>query len=433
MGWNAVRSARFEILDRQESPTLSSDAASLPSSADISAIMRVHVVSHAVILEECDRGSLRLVREISNARKYVVSSPALVAENIAEIGREKPERLSEILQTLHDWGYTMPSLRDDEVESSRIAFSGEYADELIQVCAIVSSAQFPFASGFINRFDEAFNSPMTDGTIAASFWMAQDFRSMLMEGFGFYRKDLAKLVLSSPPYITNWLSLFAPYLTQDQVVRAFSYMVEHERFPIQGMDSGTAHDVMESILHPTSRFNLAVNKDEWDEDMDFYEDLISVSELDGTRVICDTKLQGWGEINRSILANYAQNNPDARGNEWSRDVPVDSIPGYTIRPLITAESLVFTGKKMSVCVGSMPYWNGVTQGSKTLIRLDDEGGPKVLLDFEQEDDVWRIQEARGCHNSKAPSDIDYARLTKLVNVAYKQFNESAREGNDRLT
>lgn len=377
---------------------------------DLSEIISRQLMYDAIVLELVEPHRVAIYTE-KHGNLIPTTVPLGTAELVGSIESSHPAVSEQMKTTLDRWGFNVQA---DEGEPARETLS----ERLIR-------AQFPFAADIFLRLGLELGEDESQ-IYGGKFWTAPDLRTLLTEGFGFYRKDLAKLVLSSPPLLSNWMSMFAPYLSPDQIIRAFRYMVEKGNKTIPGMTPEIVEDVMVSVVHPTARFNLAINKDHWDEDMYFYDGNFILRSHDGKPVVCETKINGWSEINRHTLAHYAQSE-SARTSvdlHWMEPLNGHQKDGYTIKLLSTISDLLATGKKMSVCVGRLSYWNEVADGVTILVRLDGPDGMAALIDFQREESGWRLQEAKGLSNSAPPADIDLPALTRLVNEAYFDHTSS---------
>lgn len=370
-------------------------------------------------------------------RNEKLQDPAMETPSfVAGFLQRKPELFSIVPETLSKWGFSIPAISEKEACSAEESmYRTQDPKRAALIAAQLFDAQLPLFSNLFNRLDDRFYGTLDLDFLAErlpDYWRATNVQDMADSAFGFRRKDLAKLIATSSPVVTIWLSMFAEHLTEDQIVRAYRELSTGEYRPVSGMPKETVDEVMATFPHPTSRFNLAINRDKYSEDMYFENGDMSVRlPNNGGLLHSDRKIRGWGDVARQVMVEYVKAMGDDGPTLSQRFSGLDGCEqdGYTMFPLTTGMDLIATGDGMSVCVGRMHYQHRIEANDVALIRLDRDGQMMGLAEFEHSanTDLWRLAEFKGRSNDAPPSDFDAERLTALVNEMSRRYDDETND------
>lgn len=283
----------------------------------------------------------------------------------------------------------------------------------------ISMLYFPFMHYKIDPFLDGFMDHYSHTMF--SFWTQPTLKDVCLDGFGDYRKDLAKLVASATPDVLNWLHLFSDYLTTDQLVRAFRYMSDKNLFCewYMSADSATViDDLMNKVVtHPNDRYALVTRGIKEHDDPVFF-DFINLDEF-----MVDTRVRSWQEIVNLNQYGYSylyeKDDPKYYLQIESTDkfsaLDGAEVSGYSMSVLRSYHDFVTVGDEMDVCVANKAsYYNDVVNGDGVLIQF--KKNDKSVLGYfvkrtnDAGEQVVRVSELRGVHNAIAPEDLDVSDL-----------------------
>lgn len=283
----------------------------------------------------------------------------------------------------------------------------------------ISMLYFPFMHYKIDPFLDGFMDHYSHTMF--SFWAQPTLKDVCLDGFGDYRKDLAKLVASATPDVLNWLHLFSDYLTTDQLVRAFRYMNENKVFCewYMSVDSATIiDDLMNKVVTcPNDRYALVTSG------IDDYDYPILFDSIDLDEIRADARVRSWQEIvnlnedGYSYL--YEKDDPKYYLHIESTDkfsaLDAAEVSGYSMSVLHSYHDFVTVGDEMDVCVAKRgSYYDNVVNGDGVLIQFKKNGrrflGHFVKGTDDAGEQVVQVSELRGVENAIAPDDLDVSDL-----------------------
>lgn len=243
------------------------------------------------------------------------------------------------------------------------------------------------------------------------FMHAADMREFAYQAYGFYRKDLIKLITQLDARSLTWVAWFKGGLTPDQTVRVLSHFKENPLGPyaMPRLEHKLARKIVQDVHHPTSLYNLVLGKRPLEFDQNH---TLGEVWVDGAEEM-NVKMNGWEPLYDRALRVSSE-----RLKGFNASIPEDlsHLDGlrhqdYTVHVLHTPEDYYQTGKEMGVCIGQMRYMKLAHDGDALHIRFDQDNDMSALLDLRKTNDTtYAIQEFRGQKNAHVPDEEELLSL-----------------------
>jgi len=361
---------------------------------------------------------------------------------IPEPGSSEKEELREKL--LASWDLAQSFVLEEIVVPD---FSREMFDELVEVfCRLYPSYghfndSMVFLSDNFYSFDPTWNY--------SGYQSAPDFRSMVQEAFGFYRRDLARAVSKSKGTAIAFLSIFRNSLTQEQIIELLSGEL------LEGCtDWGFMGAELEADTVDLSAFNLLPAGTRYSLVKDLIVQLSTGgrdSEFETAAILKDT-LNMLGSIGESELRrfrsdrNWDQAHRRAAGLasvEIERLEPVSfpseliDLDGREILPelwltlLRTPAEFLMAGSTSALnnCMGKAGYYTKAKRGESYCFTAFSPEGIAAGIELEKVEDGWKVLQLRGPSNGELEdaSAIEDQLLICLNGTTERVLGDSLRE------
>lgn len=364
------------------------------------------------------RRYLALRRVESGAVEVDIPSPIVAPQDIAlSFVQYLTVEMQDFFRgTLDNWGfseYKAPSDAEIERGASILALhEGCQLEQTLHLSCQLLQAQCPIGGSlFDDRVDDGSMTMGDYGQVGvAEYWRATNLRDFLVQGFGFYRKDLAKLALASDARLVDWLSSFSSYLTEDQIVRAFRHFEEHGYRVFTHIGADQIKFLCEFFKHPTSRYNLAIGKF-FDFEMvyDFVATLEFIRKFEGKYSYAG-KVNGWEQAHDVLLTSSIQEEENLLDDipERIADIENSEHQGFRVRILKTTSDYLTTGKVLKLCIGQASFMHSAQSGLSYHLRFENSGQFYAALELKRTTNTnspWYIKEFKAYNNVDVDSGI----------------------------
>lgn len=287
-------------------------------------------------------------------------------------------------------------------------------ESIAYLLAKLLAISFPIYINYIdNRVTDGYYSSFGYNVCGRSYFKAQNFRDFLIDIFGVYRKDLAKVAVKCNAVTLDWASRFKGLIDVNHMVTALRQDVN--------MTDGT-----EGSLDPIRHFPLSIihklfldgltNKD--------VDSIIINDALDMAGAIPaeEHKLcRTWKELHDRGVMHYVHDQTGyteiLHPKEFEDFFANADFTGRHIVPLRSSEDFIKTGKYMDVCVGSFSYIKRAIDGEGYCFRVDNEDKEKYALIevTRNSQDKWNINQVKGHSNADIPKDFHKELFEQLSN------------------
>lgn len=331
-----------------------------------------------------------------------------------------PEVKYELHETLDAWGMLRKDLVPDnyaKIVDHHAEYYGhdEYTEPIdklstAEIMVSLIRGQLPVLSrirGLANDpllYEAHISGNMEHMLSAESSCKQPDLKSFCITHYGFYRKDLAKAVANSTLNVMQYMSWVAPYLTQDQVVRAFRSHAERGDLPpyiefFLMVGKGFVQHVMEFLEHPTTRYALAIDRDR--ALIDNYAGSSIVMHYEDYEDLRHKKLAGWKDLLLHVSKRVMEKHADKH-----IEVPqaIEAISqrtwhGSAITVLHNSYDYYWTGRNMGNCVQSPDTFFKAVNHESYHVKFHDNNKP-ILLEIQNmsKKGNYLLNEVRGMDN-----------------------------------
>lgn len=289
-------------------------------------------------------------------------------------------------------------------------------EELSFLLVKLIAISFPVYVNYVdNRLSDGFYSSYGFNVYGKSYFRARTFRDLLIESFGCYRKDLAKVTAGCNAITFDWASQFSPLLEIDHIVNGLR---EGHRMT-EGI-SGSL-DVLRnfppSIIH---RLFLEGLRDK-EFDIIIAQDALNMA---GSIPVEEHKLcRTWKELHDRGVMHYV--NDETGYTEIPHPPTFEEFFKHAdfgkrhVVPLRNSEDFIKTGKYMNVCVGTYSYIKKAVEGAGYCFRIDNEDKEKYALIevTRNSQERWSINQVKGHANADLPGDFHneiFEQLSKYI-------------------
>lgn len=316
------------------------------------------------------------------------------------------EILGEIDKSLSEWGWNdVDNIHDLELSvAEESLYHGANPSELcINVAFRLASATAPICSRIVDF--RVFDGYLTYEEHLGDAWYAPDMRSFCEQVFGFYRKDLAKMVANSNEQIVTWMIVCAPYLTQDQLVRVFQEISDNpSRKPCLEVLGCGVESLLSFFTHSTARYNIASRR--YLPNDNEQEVAIHVRDsVDATRKIAKVesspkKVNGWQSAIKELLDTRQTG---AAGNiELFKPSVLSDYDEFKVYELSTPAQYCDAAKKLKNCLDRGAFLVNVAQGRIRHLVFEKNGKPFCVAEIRMKymDDRLFVGTVLGVNNQE---------------------------------
>jgi len=349
------------------------------------------------------------------------SSWSAILEHLPDPGSQEKIALSEKLTG--DWEQIEDFIRE-EIRPEGI--SRELFDELVEVY----SRLFPafghcsdmaiFLSDNYYSFDPAWGF--------RGFHTAPDFRTLIEEAFGVYRKDLARAVSKSNGSAISILSYFKDEVSPEQMVKLLGGSELFDGHSAWGFLGATYDEILTELtgfsrLAPTLRFRLIEDlmeqimvgreRDE-DEDANGFS---TVNILRDTLVMLETVPEAelkrfrsdrnWDQVHgRAVVASGGTLAPTPEDIPIPRELlGLDGTPmleHFRLKLLQTAEEFLQAGSKagLSNCMGKAGYYTKMRKGKSYCFVAQTSSRLVAGIELQRITEGWKVVQVNGPGNQR---------------------------------
>lgn len=233
------------------------------------------------------------------------------------------------------------------------------------------------------------------------FMFASTMKEFVYRAFGFWRKDLVRLISQTPMRSVLWVSWFKDGLTPDQIVRVLTHYRDNplDDFAHTCLERRLVRNVVRDIQHPTSLYNLALGKRMMEFDQNH---TLGAMWIEGV-LDPNIKVNGWDSLLDHVMRASAEALKGMQAHIPEGFFMLEGIEsnGYSLHILRDAHDYFSTGKEMGVCVGSIKYLKSAADGDALHVRFDKGKEMSALLDLRKakNPNQYYVEEFRGQKNS----------------------------------
>lgn len=294
-----------------------------------------------------------------------------------------------------------------ELQATRAVMRVGYAQTPVYMDTLkpaLSSHEHPLNDFFYDDAEMIYATPLP-------FMYAADMREFAYQAYGFYRKDLIKLIAQLDARSLTWVAWFKGGLTPDQTVRVLSHFKENplDPYAMPLLEHKLARKIVQDVHHPTALYNLALGKHPLNFDQNH---TLGEVWVDGAQEM-SVKVNGWKALYERALRVSAERLKGFRASIPENLSHLDGLhhQNYSVHVLQTPEDYYQTGQEMGVCVGQMRYMKPAHDGDALHIRFDQGNDMSALLDLRRKNDTtYAIQEFRGQKNGHVPDEEELLSL-----------------------
>ena len=351
----------------------------------------------------------------------VIDKLSEINSSLLESMSSHPEKMQEIENVLIDHLGGVPSIVITEyswAELSRFDYSVDVTDDqkmrMYSMVYGVYMMMFPMFYGF---FTEMTTNDAEDSMVFSDFWKEKNLKDAALAGFGFWRRDVGKMIAKSPWKTTQWISLFRDHLTPDQIVRAFNDLNDQNYVPDHGVcDSEDVDLIMENVTHPNDRYSFVTCRD-------IRGQAREISYYAMCRVGDDGRARGWERMifnedysdQRHEIFCEGDMHEIIDATKVFESIDNTDYHGYTLKVLNTKDRFVHVGTTLNVCCAAKPeYYVDTENGYIILVSLYKKDTPVALMYFDIRDGV-KVVEAKGKDNAdRLPGGIDVNNVLAMI-------------------